>query len=369
MTVQPVHSGAIVPAVTPSFGAIEHDGLENLRRWVAAASDAAQLVTPLVNSAFVPEAYKPKVDPRATAEQRGEAMQVAIANATAAVLQGISLGVDPLVALQQIYIVHGRPGMYAKFMVALVQQRGHEVWTEENTDSRAVVCGRRRGSTSEERVVITMDQARKAGWTTNQAYAKTPADMLWNRAAARVCDRIASDVLKGLPAVDDLDTPTVEVTGTRTVRRSAPAAALTAAPADTPHLQQQARPAPAPVPAGRPPLPGETVEPVAPEGVTDAQLRKLGAVFTDLGVKGTGERAMRLAIASELAGRELASSKDLTRDEAHTIIDTLEADGAVIVGRFLDQGETDPESGATEDEASTFDPTTEPGWGEGEAGE
>ena len=88
-----------------------NDGLAKLREWAAAASDAAALVSPLVSTPFVPDSYRPKVDPRATAEEKEAARQVAIASATAAVLQGVSLGLDPLVALQQIYVVHGRPGM------------------------------------------------------------------------------------------------------------------------------------------------------------------------------------------------------------------------------------------------------------------
>jgi hypothetical protein len=121
------------------------DALTRLGEWVDAARHAHQLVAPLVGTSFVPDSYKPKVDPRATPEQREEARQTAIANATAAVLQGITLGLDPMTALQQIYVVHGRPGMYAKIKVALAQSRGHEVWTEDLSDSRAVVAGRRRG--------------------------------------------------------------------------------------------------------------------------------------------------------------------------------------------------------------------------------
>ena len=195
------------------------DALARLGQWVEAARHAHQLVAPLVGTAFVPDSYKPKIDPRATPDERAEARATAIANATAAVLQGITLGLDPMTSLQQIYIVYGRPGMYAKMMVALIQAHGHEVWTEDLSDSRAVVAGRRRGSEIIERVTVTMEQARKAGWTRNDAYNKTPQDMLWARAASRVCDRIASDVLKGIAsieAVQDELAPT-NGNGTRTV--------------------------------------------------------------------------------------------------------------------------------------------------------
>lgn len=241
------------------------DSLARLGEWVQAARHAHQLVAPLVDTAFVPDAYRVKVDPRATAEQKAEARAVAVANATAAVLQGLSLGIDPLVSLQQIYIVHGRPGLYAKMMVALVQAHGHDVWTEDLSDSRAVVAGRRRGSDQIERVTVTMEQARKAGWTRNDNYAKTPQDMLWARAAGRVCDRIGSDVLKGIASVEQIQDELAPSNGagTRTVAPPRRRAALAAVPVE----------------AAEPPLDDETsdepvVEPDAVEAVPAVKARR-----------------------------------------------------------------------------------------------
>jgi hypothetical protein len=298
-----------------------NDALDRLDRWVTAAKQASALVAPLVNTAFVPDAYRPKVDPRATPEQRAEAHQIAVANATAAVLQGITLGVDPMTALQQIYIVHGRPGMYAKMMVALVQAHGHEVWDEDLSDSRAVVCGRRKGTEHIVRVTITMDQARKAGWTSNQAYVKTPQDMLWSRAAARVCDRIASDVLKGIASVEEIrDTvkTTAEVgDGTRTVKPRG-RAALTAVPA--PAAEDPPRDDEVKAEAAEDDPPFEP-DPPAEEGITTPQQRKL---HTLLGKTGRGDRDVALVWIAGVIDREIESTKELTKREAMRVIDTLE---------------------------------------------
>lgn len=288
------------------------DALHRLGEWVTAAQHAHAIVAPLVDTAFVPDAYKPKVDPRATPEQKKAAYHVAVANATAAVLQGITLGLDPMTALQQIYIVHGRPGMYTEIKVALVKSRGHEIWTEDISDSRAVVCGRRKGTDYIERVTTTMDQARKAGWTRNEAYGKTPQDMLYARAAGRVCDRIAPDVLMGIASVEEIqDTTQVEAQagkGTRTVTppKRAAAAAIAARTAE------------------EPPLEAETIEPPAepaPSLITQAQSKKLHVL---LGQAGLGDRDEGLALLSEQVGRDLTSSKELTKAEAMRVIDYLE---------------------------------------------
>lgn len=293
-----------------------NDALARLAQWVEAASNANRLVGPLIDTAFVPDAYKPKVDSRASEEAKADARRVAINNATAAVLQGLTLGVDPLVALQQIYIVHGRPGMYAKFMVALVQAHGHDVWTDDLTDTRAIVCGRRRGTDHIERVTITMDMARRAKWTTNPKYTETPQDMLWARAAGRVCDRIASDVLKGIVTVEQIqdEIRTTAEVGTRTVtpRRPAAPAAIEGTVEEPPLDDQPAATAPDPEPD---PGPAES------GGATTAQTRKIHALLRD---KGMTNREAALDWMGGHLDRTVESTKTFTLDEASRIIDELE---------------------------------------------
>ncbi len=300
--------------------------MERLASWVEAAGNAHRLVAPLVDTPFVPAAFKPRVDPRATDKEKTEARGVAIANATAAVLQGLSLGLDPLVSLQQIYVVNGRPGMYAKIKVALIMAAGHEVWTEDLTDTRAVVAGRRKGRQQIERVTITMEQARKAGWTRNDTYAKTPQDMLWARAASRVCDRIASDVLMGIAAVEEIQDEIAVSTGAgtrtvhapkRAVKAAATVAALPAAP-EPPLEDDQQAPAPAPAPEPEP-------EPEPEPGITQPQQRKLHALLRDAGL---GTRAAGLARISEILQRPVQSTKELSKRDAIAVIDDLETPAA-----------------------------------------
>jgi hypothetical protein len=315
-----------------------NEALDRLGAWVQAAQHAHQLVAPLIGTAFVPDAYQPKVDPRATPEEKTQAYQLAVANATAAVLQGVTLGLDPMTALQQIYIVHGRPGMYAKLMVALVQAHGHEVWTEDLSDTRAVVAGRRRGTQNIERITITMDMARRARWTTNAKYQETPQDMLWARAASRVCDRIASDVLKGITSVEQIQdelAPTNVGTRTVTPRRRATVAQPSAEPPldDEPAPERPAlTAASASQPDAEPPLDDneptaspEPAEAVKPKSLDPQLSNRIRGRFKDLGIT---DRPTRLGISSSIVARppdrQLKTANELTPDEALKLIETLE---------------------------------------------
>lgn len=347
--------------------------LSSLRDWVTAATDAEALVTMLVDTPFMPKSHWPDVGQGKndmSPAQRQQARPIAIATGTAAVLQGITLGLDPLTALARIYVVHGVPGLYAKLKVALVQSRGHEIWTEDNTDDRAVVCGRRRGTDTIERVTITMAAARKAGWTRNPTYEKTPADMLWSRAAGRVSDRIGGDALHGLPTAEDLTDPEVDdSTGEAAPRRvAAPRrrAAVTA-PAE-PESPGSGAAAAAPEayrrsvagPDGYATARQAAVPPAADTGslqIVDAEWRAINTRFVELGVEGEGSRANRLSVIRAIVDAPIARGSELTRRQARMVLDNLAGDGGHRIVREVLRGETPAsEQTATEQPASEQQP-------------
>lgn len=349
MTVQP-HTPALPALAAPAFDA---PGVEAMRTWLELASAAQALVTPLVGSAFIPASYR----------TAGSDLEVQRANAVGAVLLGLSLGIDPLTALQQIYVVHGRPGMYTKLKVALVQRHGHEVWDEEYSADRATVCGRRAGWPEDRivRVTVTMDDAKRAGWTTNAAYAKTPADMLWSRAAARVVDRIASDVLHGIASIEDItddDTPApapTPVTSTVSVADLPPAPprpARAEAPAVLVHdvIAKDREHQDETLPDKAPP------ESAAPETPNPARMiRKLGERWTALKVTGPGQTERRGVIVNYLVGRPVKAMSELTVDELQMLTETLTPE---LVARIEAEVSGEPEP-APEAE---YDPTTEAAW-------
>lgn len=269
-------------------------GATSIVAWADAASAAARLVSPLVQTEFVPTHFRGQVEA-----------------ATAAVLFGAEVGLTPLQSLQGIYVIGGKPAMYARTMLAVTQARGHEVWTEEVTDAKAIVCGKRKGSQHVERVVWTVARAQKAGYTRNAKYNTDPQAMLLARARAEVCRAIAADALLGMSySVEEL-----EDEGAPTETRSP----------EPPRKARRAALAPVPEEPSLDPEPESEVEP-QPEGdprdvgPTQPQLTKLNILLEE---RGFTERPAKLAELSTRVGREVSSSKDLTRAEASTLIDEL----------------------------------------------
>lgn len=267
--------------------------------WAQAASAANQLAKALSRTSFVPKDFSGNEN-----------------DATAAILMGDELGLSPIASLRSIYVVHGQPAMYARTMVALVQSHGHEVWTELSTSEKVVVAGRRRGSTKEERAEWTIARAQRAGYTTNKKYASNPQEMLYAKAAAEVCRKIAADVLAGVPAsVEDLELDDSATSSTVTAEREKPRTAkrkTDAPPPDEPPLDDATTDV------------DETETPVdeTPEPITERQQKKMHATLNEIGITGRNDR---LRLASLISGREIASSNDLTKVEAARIIDALES--------------------------------------------
>lgn len=271
---------------------------QNLITWAQALGSAHQIAKALCTTSFVPRHFAGKPD-----------------EAAAALMLGDELGLSPVSALRSIFVIGGTPGMYARTMVALVQSRGHEVWTETDTPTKVVVCGKRAGSDRVERSEWTIDRARRAGYTNNKKYETDPQAMLYARAASDVCRRIAADVLSGIPhSVEELETVEAEKP-TRKVQRKTERPA----PAE-PEFDE--RPASTQVTAEQVTTPEPALDDAEPM-VTRAQLAKIGAAMSALGIT---DRDNALLYVSDVVGRQVASRNELTKAEASALIDALERD-------------------------------------------
>ena len=181
--------------------AADHAGLQGsstaaqassaLASWAGALADAGTLAKAICMTEFVPSNF------------RGSGN---IGSAAVAIMKGSALGLDPIASLESIYVISGKPAMYARAMVAVVVAKGHAIWTEESQDTTVTVCGMRAGSDKVERSTWTIERAQRAGYTKNAKYQSNPQEMLYAKAATEVARRIAPDALMGLSyAVEELE--------------------------------------------------------------------------------------------------------------------------------------------------------------------
>ena len=178
MTVDHINSDIeILPAQRPA----QSDAIGQLMAHAQAMTTAKQLADALCETDLVPAIYKGKPG-----------------NGAAAILYGAEIGLNPIQSLQQIFVVHGAPAIYARTAVALVKRHGIRVQTVASTDESVTVsaCNPETGETE----VSTWDteRASRAGYTTNKKYQTNPQEMLYSKAAMEVCRKIAPDVLLGI---------------------------------------------------------------------------------------------------------------------------------------------------------------------------
>ncbi|QNQ90739.1 hypothetical protein GP475_08875 [Corynebacterium poyangense] len=183
---------------------VTDNGLELLKMQAEAMQSAHQLATGLCATQMVPSTYRDKPD-----------------DGAAAILYGAELGLKPLQALQQIFVVRGKPAIYARTMVALLKAKGYTFSTVEDTPEAVTVRGTSpSGETEEAR--WTLERAKRAGYTkSNEKYQTDPQAMLYAKAASEVCRKLAPDVLLGVTYSAEeleLEPAPVRATARRVVR-------------------------------------------------------------------------------------------------------------------------------------------------------
>lgn len=330
-----------------------------LEQWVGGMAAAVRGAEYMVDTPMCPDSFWPtppgvnakapkQILPNETREAYLERRQVATRTLGSVVRYGLQLGLPPEVAVQGIFTIGGRMSMYAEQMVAIIKSHGHGHRVVERTAQRCVIEVCRRGTDRWIQFEFTFEQAIKAGYVPDQGpnagdhgrwpdgkpkkspgnakYVTDAPAMLYARASSIACKTEFPDVLRGLVSYEEMQDEqrsapvdiTAQVEVTRPAERTTKAAILAAAGQDDiPESPIPADVTPAPDPAPDP----DVTRAVLP--ITDPQLRMLGAVMAQLGVTGTGSRERRLAIASRIVDRAVTSSKELSKDDASTVIDTL----------------------------------------------
>jgi hypothetical protein len=273
-----------------------------LAEWANAADAAHRIAETLVQTSFCPDSFKHKA---------GEA--------TAAILAGLEVGLQPMASLRSFDIIQGQAAPRAVTLRAIVQAGGHEVELVESTATRCKMRGKRRGSTDWQTITWTIDRARDLGVTGKSNWRSQPQAMLVARATSEICRLVASDAILGMggysveEVADDgrVDQLPAEVTtpvanGTRRLTRKR---------ADAPGSATN--------PIAEPPP--EEDPPNAPESpLLDVESKLAKAMYATIRDAKIPDEE-RLAEVSSIIERDITSTREMTEAEARKVIDHLKA--------------------------------------------
>jgi len=137
-----------------------------------------------------------------------------------ALMMAQQLEVNPILALQNLQVIHGNVGFNSSFAIALANDRGNFkepiTWTSEGQGDNLAVTAHTILKTGKEiSITVGMDTARKEGWTSNPKYKTMPEQMLRYRSATWLIRLHCPEVLLGMQASEEIQDvqPTVQVGG------------------------------------------------------------------------------------------------------------------------------------------------------------
>lgn len=138
-----------------------------------------------------------------------------LANCVIALNMAQRIGADPLMVMQNLYVVHGRPGWSAQFLIATFNQNGrftalrYEFSGEPGTPQRGCRAWAVEKATSERLTgsLITLQLANDEGWVARSGskWKTMPDQMLMYRSAAWFIRAYAPEIAMGLHTVEELN--------------------------------------------------------------------------------------------------------------------------------------------------------------------
>ena len=138
-----------------------------------------------------------------------------------ALMMANQLNIDPYSALQNLQMIKGKVGFSSAFAIALANDRGSFAapitWDVEGKGESLVVTAKAKLKKTGEivKVSVSMETAKKEGWTRNNKYQTMPEQMLRYRSATWLIRLHCPEVLLGMQASDEITDvePTVNVGG------------------------------------------------------------------------------------------------------------------------------------------------------------
>ncbi|HSJ40673.1 MAG TPA: hypothetical protein VK955_06430 [Xanthobacteraceae bacterium] len=160
-------------------------------------------------SSMVPDTFRDYVLDKSTGEWKENPQ--ALSNCVIALNMALRMHADPLMVMQNLYIVHGVPAWSAKFLIGLFNTCGRfsaiRYAFNEKRDACFAWC--RELSTGEriEGPSASLAMAKAEGWTSRKGskWLTMPEVMLTNRAAAFLIRTTAPELSLGLPMRDEAE--------------------------------------------------------------------------------------------------------------------------------------------------------------------
>lgn len=129
---------------------------------------------------------------------------------------GAQLGVDEFTALQNMYVIGGKPAAMAKLLHSLIlrDHGGDAVQIVETNAERCVLRCKRRDTSNVTEVAYTYAEAEAAGLPKkNAVWLQYPADMLFARAISRAGRQVYMDSTLGMYVPEEIGGDVIEVAG------------------------------------------------------------------------------------------------------------------------------------------------------------
>lgn len=298
---------------------LQDRAVRRLTEWAQSAQAAHLIAIELVKTTFVPDAFRGKP---------GEA--------TAAILAGLEVGLQPMAALRSFDVIQGQAAPRALTLRAIVQSFGHEMEVVESTATRCRMRGRRRGSQDWQSVTWTIERAQQLKLTSKPNWQNQPQTMLVARCTSELARLVAADAILGLGY-------SAEEVADGGPAQSAADQAIDPTPATTRTMSRRQAP---PEPAAGEPGDAEPPSEQTGEQISPQQRAKMFATFAEAGfdtdARTAEGRTARLAYIANVVGHEVSSTNDLTVAQASQVIEALISDAASRVA--LDEPLADDEA-------------------------
>ena len=151
---------------------------------------AQRIAKSLADSALVPNQY------------RG---QPGLPNCIVAIEIANRMGMSPFQVMQNLNVIHGRPSWSSQFIIGLIQGCGRFKGFTYQETADSCQCFAYLKTTSEQvsGPKITLEMAKKEGWTKNSKWSTMPQTMLRYRAASSFGRFPIPDLILGIQSVEE----------------------------------------------------------------------------------------------------------------------------------------------------------------------